>query len=132
MKSNPQTDSLHRKYAPYIAGLVKRERQRRRQLRKRAEQAMKVARQAAALLRQHFNVKRVRLFGSVLYPERFHEQSDIDLAIEGLPARDYLKAWALLNGGSPDFEHDFEIDLIDRDDCLPYIWRAVEQEGFEV
>jgi predicted nucleotidyltransferase len=133
MKSKTQqTDSLRHQYAPYIAGLVGRERQRRQRLRERAVQAKKIARQAANLLRQHYPVTRVRIFGSVLRPERFHERSDIDLAVEGLPAKDYLRAWALLNGGSPDFEHDFEIDLIDGYDCLPYIWQAVEREGIDV
>ena len=127
-----QASTQHGKYAPYIAGLVARERRRRRRLRGRATLAMEVARQAADLLRQHYDVTRVRLFGSVLRPEYFHERSDIDLAVEGLPPEAYLRAWALLNGSSPDFKCDFEIDLVDRHDCLPYIWEAVEREGVDV
>lgn len=121
-------NTQHSEYAPYIAGLVARERQRRRRLHRRALQAMEAARQAAALLRQHYKVTRVRVFGSVLRPERFHERSDIDLAVEGLPAEAYLRAWALLNG--PGIE--FEIDLVTPEECRPAIWESVEREGVDL
>ena len=116
------------KYTPYIAGLVKRERQRRFRQQERAERAREVAGRAASLLRQHYPVKRVRLFGSVLYPERFHEHSDIDLAVEGLPDKSYLRAWALVNGPGL----DFEINLITPEECRPAIWASVEQEGIDL
>ena len=118
------------KYAPYIAGLVARDRRRRRRLKERAAQAFEVARQAADLLRRHYPVTRVRLFGSTLRPERFHERSDIDLAVDGLPSKDYLRAWALLNG--TELKSGFEIDLVAQDECLPYIWKAVEREGIDI
>jgi predicted nucleotidyltransferase len=120
------------KYAPYIAGLVARERRRRRRLRERAAQALEVARQAADILRRHYPVTRARVFGSALRPKRFHKRSDIDLAVEGLPSKDYLRAWALLNGSSPDFKHDFEIDLVTPEDCRPAIWESVDREGIDV
>ena len=114
-------------FAPYIAGLVRRERARRRRMRQRATQALEAARAAADLLRRRYGATRVRLFGSVLHPERFHERSDVDLAVEvgqapttraqdrkfhersdvdlaveGLAPQDYLSAWAveLLEKGS--------------------------------
>lgn len=116
------------KYASYIAGLVARERQRRRWLRERAVQAMEVAHQAADVLRQHYTVTRIRVFGSVLQPKYFHERSDIDLAVEGLPPEAYLRAWALLNG--PGIE--FEIDLVTPEECRPAIWESVEREGVDL
>ena len=115
-------------FAPYIAGLVQRERARRRRMRERATQALEAARTAAALLRRRYGATRVRLFGSVLHPERFHERSDVDLAVEGLAPQDYLSAWAVVNG--PDAA--FEIDLVDPRDCRPYIWEAVEREGVDI
>ena len=124
-----QADSSKDKYAPYIAGLVARERQHRRDLRERATQAMTVARQGADFLRRHYPVTRVRVFGSLLQPERFHEHSDIDMAVEGLPPKDYLRAWSLLNGGSPELKHDFEIDLVTPENCRPAIWNSIEHEG---
>lgn len=128
MMSKTQTNVPHSEYAPYIAGLVARERQRRRRLRQRAAQAMEVARRSATLLRQHYKVTRIRVFGSVLEPERFYEHSDIDLAVEGLPADAYLRAWALLNG--PGIE--FEINLITPEECRPVIWESVEREGVDL
>ena len=115
-------------YAPYIAGLLARERERRRRMQLRRAEAMEVARKAATLLRQRFGVVRVRVFGSVLRPHRFHERSDIDLAVEGLPTGAYLKAWALLNG--PGVE--FEIDLVTSDECRSAVWNGAMQEGVDV
>ncbi|MDY7080697.1 MAG: hypothetical protein SXV54_27770 [Chloroflexota bacterium] len=115
-------------FAPYIAGLVRRERSRRRRMRKRATQATEAARAAADLLRQRYGATRVRLFGSALYPGRFHERSDVDLAVEGLAPQDYLNAWALVNGPGG----EFEIDLVTPDMCRPAIWKSAEREGVEL
>jgi predicted nucleotidyltransferase len=65
-----------------------------------------------------------------LRPERFYERSDIDLAVEGLPPKEHLRAWALLNGA--ELKSDFEIDLVLQAECLPYIWEAVEREGIDI
>ena len=123
-----EESSVVDEFAPYVAGLVRRERARRRRMRERATQALEAARSAAALIRQRYGATRVRLFGSVLYPERFHERSDVDLAVEGLVPQDYLSAWAVING--PDSK--FEVDLVDPNDCSPYIWEAVEREGVDL
>jgi predicted nucleotidyltransferase len=123
-----ETRAVQSEYAPYIAGLLARERERRRRMQLRSAEAMEVARKAAAELRQHFGVTRVRVFGSVLRPHRFHERSDIDLAVEGLPKGVYLKAWALLN--SPGVE--FEIDLVASDECRSAVWESAMREGVDV
>ena len=115
-------------FAPYVAGLVRRERARRRRMRQRAAQALEAARAAADLIRQRYGATRVCLFGSVLYPERFHERSDVDLAVEGLAPQSYLSAWALVNGPGG----EFEIDLVTPDMCRPAIWKSAEQEGIEL
>ena len=130
MISKAQTNRANNNYSPYIIGLVARERQRRKRRHQRAEQAMDIAHQAAALLRKHYPVTRIRIFGSVLKPHRFYEWSDIDLAVEGLPPKDYLRAWALLNGA--ELKSEFEIDLVVQNECLPYIWEVVEQEGIDI
>ncbi len=115
-------------FAPYIAGLVRREQARRRQRRERAARALAAAQAAADLLRQRYSVTRVRAFGSILHPERFHERSDVDLAVEGLAPQDYLSAWAVVNGPGA----EFEIDLVDLGDCHRYIVEAVEREGVDL
>lgn len=119
---------LEDEFAPYIAGLVRRERTRRRRMREQAAQALKAARAAADLLRRRYGATRVRLFGSVLHPERFHERSDVDLAVEGLDPQDYLSAWAAVNGPGT----EFEIDLVTSDMCRPAIWESLEREGVEL
>lgn len=123
------TETPQEKYKPYIDGLVAREQQRRRRLRQRAEEAMQVARQAANFLRSRYRVTGVWVFGSLLEPKYFHEHSDIDLAVEGLHPDAYLKAWALLNGGAPEVNSKFEIDLVTPEECRPAIWASVESEG---
>ena len=116
------------RFAPYIAGLVRRERARRQQMRQRAAQAHEAPRAAADLLRRQYGATRVRLFGSALHPERFHERSDVDLAVEGLASLDYLSAWATINGPGA----EFEIDLVDLRECRPYIQEAIEHEGVDL
>lgn len=123
------TETPQEKYKPYIDGLVEREQHRRQRLQRRAEEAMWVARRAADFLRNRYSVTRVRVFGSVLEPKYFHERSDIDLAVEGLPTDVYLQAWAFLNGGTPEINSTFEIDLVTPEECRPAIWASVEREG---
>lgn len=127
-----RTKNADEKYKPYIEGLVAREKQRRQRRRQRAAEAMEVARQAAQLLRARYNVRRIRVFGSVLHPDHFHERSDIDLAVEGLSPQDFLKAWGMLNGGSPEINSDFEIDLVTPEECRAAIWDSVQREGVDV
>jgi predicted nucleotidyltransferase len=72
------------KYASYIEGLVARERRQRLARCQRAIRAREAAQRVADLLRKEYNITYARLFGSALAAERFHERSDVDLAIEGL------------------------------------------------
>jgi predicted nucleotidyltransferase len=51
-----------------------------------------VARRAADILRTKYGATRVRAFGSILHPERFHAGSDVDLAVEGVSVADYWDA----------------------------------------
>ncbi|MCB0193681.1 MAG: nucleotidyltransferase domain-containing protein [Anaerolineae bacterium] len=123
------TETPQEKYKFYIDGLVAREQHRRQRLQQRAEEAMQVARRAADFLRAYYGVTRVWVFGSVLEPNYFHERSDIDLAVEGLPPEVYLQAWSLLNGGASEINSAFEIDLVTPEECRPAIWASVEREG---
>ena len=94
----------------------------------RLAHAWQVAREAAQILRERYGVKRVRVFGSLLHPERFHARSDVDLAVEGLSAERYWDALAdvlFLND-------EIVIDLVDPETCPTAIWAAVEQEGVDL
>jgi predicted nucleotidyltransferase len=79
-------------------------------------------------LREQFGASRVRLFGSLLYPQSFHKHSDIDLAVEGMDLSLVLKAWCAVSASAP----DFEFDLVTPDECRPEIWTSIESEGIEL
>jgi predicted nucleotidyltransferase len=96
--------------------------------RDRLAHAWQVAHRAVRLLRERYGVLRVRVFGSLLHPERFHDSSDIDLAVEGLAIADYWDALADVLF----LDDEIAIDLIDPDMCPADIWARVEREGVEL
>lgn len=73
-------------------------------------------------LRKRFGVRRVVLFGSFARGE-IHERSDLDLAVEGLPARDYYRAVAACLSAS------VPVDLIRIEDATEGLRRRIEEEG---
>ena len=88
-----------------------------------AEQARTDALRIAALLRERFGVRRVILFGS-LVDRRFAPGSDIDLAVEGLPRRDFFAALALADEVSR-----FRVDLKPLEDLEPHFRTRVLATG---
>lgn len=96
------------------------------QMRERQQQGIEVARQCARILKEKFGATRVVLFGSMLNPERMWWGSDIDLAVWGLPEKDFFKA-----GGAIEHGHDFPIDLVEVQHAKPHILDAIEQ-GMEL
>lgn len=82
----------------YVQGLRLRERLRRSRL----EQAFQAKREAAArmasVLKREFGARKVWLIGSLTDHSRFHEKSDIDLAVEGLSPEAFWHAWGRLEG----------------------------------
>lgn len=113
------------KMQDYILTARRRSQSRLEKIGKRRSQGMEVARKAATLLKQTFGAKRVVLFGSVL-SEDFHESSDLDLAVWGLPEALYFKAIAQLEGLD-----GFAIDLVEAQHALPHIADAIKQ-GIEL
>ncbi len=69
-------------------------------LRRQTERAWRVAREAASLLKADFGAERVCLFGS-LARGTFRSKSDIDLAVEGLPEREFFRAAGRLQALAP-------------------------------
>ena len=109
----------------YILAAQRRKQSRLEKLSQRRSQGMEVAHKAAKLLKQEFGAERVVLFGSVL-GEGFHEASDLDLAVWGLPESLYFKAIAQLEGLD-----GFAIDLVEAQNALPHIADAIE-DGIEL
>ena len=95
---------------------------------KRLDRAWQIARRAARLLRERYGVPRVRVFGSLLHPGRFHIDSDVDLAVEGLAVGDYWDALADVLF----LDDEITIDLVDPDMCPRDIWARIEREGVEL
>ena len=108
----------------YILTAQRQERRRQEQLEHRRQKGLAGAATAAARLKQ-LGATQVVLFGSLL-DESFHEQSDIDLAVWGLPEKFYFKAVAQLQGIA-----GFEVDLVEAEDAMPHIVEAIAQ-GIEL
>jgi len=64
----------------------------------------------------------------LLHRERFRADSDLDVAVSGISFRKFLRAEYDISLG----EKDFDIDLVDVEDCKSYIRRAIEKEGVEL
>jgi predicted nucleotidyltransferase len=104
----------------------KREAEFRLQLEARRQRAWVIARQAATILKEKFGASRVVVFGSLLYPERYHLGSDIDLA--AWDVRDYFRAVSCLL----DIDPAFEFDLVPVEDARPGILDAIRKEGIDL
>ncbi len=98
-----------------------RQQQRLAALEQRRSCGLAVAQTAAHRLKTDFSADRVVLFGSLL-GQTFHETSDIDLAVWGLPEKVYFKAVAMLLSLS-----EFEFDLVEAQYATPAILAAIAQ-----
>ncbi len=116
-----------RDYTPYLkyARELAARRKSDPQLIARRERAWGVARQIAAFLRDKYQPTRIVVFGSLLHPEIFHAQSDIDIAVEGIAWPAYLRAW---NEVEKQFA-EFIVDLIDLGIVSPELRAWIDEEG---
>jgi predicted nucleotidyltransferase len=114
--------------AVYRATARQREEQERQAQTQRAQRAWTLAQQAAALLKEQFDARRVVLFGSLARRDFFHRRSDVDLAVEGIRSRDFWRAWSALDT----LGCEFEIDLVDIETALPSLRLEIEREGVEL
>jgi uncharacterized protein len=104
----------------YIHTAKRRKQQRLVELDRRRLRGLEIAQIAAKVLKTEFMASRVVAFGSLL--ETFHETSDIDLAVWGLPEKSYFKAVARLLSLS-----DFDFDLVEAQYASPEILTAIAQ-----
>ena len=91
----------------------------------RYQRAWELAQRAAAILKEQFGVQKVVIFGSALRIKRFHQRSDIDLAIWGLDEKVYYRAVARLL----DIEPTISVDLVEAEFASPALLKVIEQEG---
>ena len=129
------TDMIHRtaldlppeewkKYRP-VAAILQRQSATQSHLERRRKQALRVARQAATLLRNEFEAEKVVLFGSLAIHESFTLWSDIDLAVFGVPADRFYAAVAAITGLSA----EFKVDLVDAETCKVSLRDAIDRNG---
>jgi uncharacterized protein len=94
----------------------------------RWKRGWQLAHTLAQQLRESFGAKKVTVFGSLLNPDEFHAQSDVDLAVLGIPPECFFKAVATVTGAS----NEFKVDLVDVEDCLPQLKEVIESIGIPV
>ena len=107
---------------------IKAQRARKKYLKDRREKALKVAKEAATLLRQKFGAQKIVFFGSLTNEDAFSAWSDIDLAAWGIPPEKFYSAVAAITGLSP----LFKIDLVEADNCREAIKEVIYREGVEI
>jgi len=111
---------------PYVTYWRRRQAQARSLSLRLAEQARGDALRIAAMLRRDFGATRVVLFGS-LARGRFRPDSDIDLAVAGLPAAAFFAALARAASLS-----EFPVDLKPLEDLDAHFRARVLATGEEI
>jgi predicted nucleotidyltransferase len=69
-----------------------------------------------------FGLKQLYVFGSLVHAGRFHDGSDVDVAVSELPDEQFFKFMAALS-----VELELDVDLIELDKC--HFADKIQQEG---
>lgn len=91
----------------------------------RQQKAWALAYQAAKVLKNDFGAEQVIAFGSLVREGLFDRHSDIDLAVTGLAAHSYCRAYVM----AWQAVGDFALDLIELEYCPPNIRESILQAG---
>ncbi len=83
---------------------------------------------AARFLKEKYSAKNVWIFGSLLDPQKFNKYSDIDLAVEGVPDNIFYSAV----GELLKLTKNFDVDLVDVNDCKNSIAETIKKEGVKI
>lgn len=95
---------------------------------KKRELLMERIRKAATILKMRFGARRVLLFGSLAQPLWFRENSDVDLAVEGIRVQDYWTAWQAVE----EIIDDRSVDFIEMETAGKYLRQAIQNYGLEL
>ena len=110
----------------YATGHVKRALEREQARQDRRASLLASARQAAAALRRRYgDGLDVYVFGSVLDAGRFRLDSDIDLAVRGLPVDRLYEAWS----AAEDAAAAGRLDLVRLEDAPDWLAAEVRDRG---
>lgn len=97
-------------------------------LNKRYESAWDDIKKIAKMLKEKYGAEKVIVFGSLLNKKRFHKRSDIDLAVKGIDDELFYEAYGKIIGKYT----DFEVDLVDIEDCKESLLKVINKEGKEI
>jgi len=114
--------------AVYRATAQRYRERERLEIKRRREQAWRVARRAARLLKDEIKATRVLVFGSLVHSDCFTRWSDIDLAAWGIAPEDTLRAI----GAVLDLDDEIEVNLVDVNTCRPSLLAVIERDGVEL
>lgn len=126
--SKTALEMTRKEWSAYTSGAAKLTARNQESAHIRKDEAMRLARQAAAILRDEYSANRIILFGSLAMDAEFSEHSDIDLAAYGIPDALFYRAVASITGLSP----EFDVDLIDPDSCRPSVRKSILARGIEL
>ena len=88
------------------------------------KQVLDLVRRIALILKQKYHAKTVWVFGS-LVNGAFSKSSDIDIAVKGVPASVFYRAYADVTVRAG----ERNVDLVDIDDCSPEFREAILRDG---
>lgn len=112
----------------YVITARQKKEQEKHELMLREKRAWEVARSAAILLKEKFDVSRVVVFGSLVHEGCFTRWSDVDIAAWGISPEDTFRAMSAVM----DAATDIEVNLVDVGVCRPELLAVIEQEGIEL
>jgi len=117
-------------YTPYLKHAREQAARHRAdpQIAARRERAWEVARQIADFLRREYKPTCIVAFGSIVHPEMFGMHSDIDIAVDGIPWPEYLRAWNAVEERWP----EFKVDLIDVGIVSERMRERIAEQGQEL
>ena len=97
------------------------------EMRAAAEKARQEAERLAKILADEFGVERVYLFGSFAWGVEVRPDSDIDLAVEGLPPGKLIKADVRISNAS-----QYQVDLVPLDSLPTNLHNRILKSGIVV
>ena len=107
----------------YRQSAQKRTEQKNHELQRRHQWALSIAKEAAEILKNEFQVQRVVLFGSMTDWQTTHANSDLDLAVWGLSDDDLYAAVGRLLA----LDNRLKIDLVMAEDVAPKVMAEIER-----
>jgi|GEM_PF-3400313 len=122
---NDITKEKSKQWHVYKKNLLLREQAKHNLIKARYHWYHTLANKMAERLYQYYHVKNVYLIGSLLNIELFHQGSDIDIAVEGIQAIDYLSAWIDLEK----IAQEQSFHLIDMNDISPEFKEKIQKHG---